>query len=104
IRGQMEHDYGKEVLRARTDRTRRLRKAHFTRVRDLASIKSLGDPVGRLGKVIDRHSCPSSSLWAPALRDGPTFGDVGDTLAPSLNRVTAKKDFDQCASVEEALT
>ncbi|KAF4650864.1 MYCBP AMY-1-associated, testis expressed 1 [Perkinsus olseni] len=104
IRGQMEHDYGKELLRARTDQTRRLRKAHFTRVRDLASIRSLGDPVGRLGKVIDRHSSPSSSLWAPALRDGPTFGDVGDTLAPSLNRVTAKKDFDQCAGMEEALT
>ncbi|KAF4740326.1 hypothetical protein FOZ63_032775, partial [Perkinsus olseni] len=104
IRVQMEHDYGKELLRARTDQTRRLRKAHFTRVRDLASIKSLGNPVGSLGRVIDRHSSPCSSLWAPALRDGPTFGDVGDTLAPSLNRVTAGKDLDQCAGVEEALT
>ncbi|KAF4687964.1 MYCBP AMY-1-associated, testis expressed 1 [Perkinsus olseni] len=112
IRGQMEHDYGKELLRARTDQTRRLRKAHFTRVRDLASIKSLGDPVGRLGKVIDSVTQPIALGTRPLVHHyghqhsemARPFGDVGDTLAPSLNRVTAKKDFDQCASVEEALT
>ncbi|KAF4662107.1 MYCBP AMY-1-associated, testis expressed 1 [Perkinsus chesapeaki] len=103
IRKQMQHEQGKELLRLHTDQTRRLRKSHFNKIRDLATIKSLGNPEGHLGSVIDRNVCPSSSLWVAALRDGPTSGCIGDTLAPSLDNVTAVKNLEECPAVMAAV-
>lgn len=53
--------------------------------------------------VFSRYSSPSSSKWVPPLRDGVVVSNVGDIIAPALERLLTSKDLDHCPGLKEAL-